>query len=316
MTVTIIAEIGINHQRDLDTAKRMIDGVKTMGADIAKFQASVPYLETSGVAAPDHLAEIAALVPDEKFLRACAAHCAAADIEFLCTPAEEDSLKMLLDIGMRTIKVGSDNLVNPPFINAVAATKLPVFLSTGMAEAGEIRVTLERLDPGKVTLLHCVSAYPTPASQANVAAVGYLKTAFPMVEAVGYSDHTDSLTLPVLAMGFGAEVIEKHYTLDRKLPGPDHMASLPPFQFRAMVVMIREAERGLGDGVKRVQPCEEKNRVLMRKSVVASQPIAVGEILTPHNLAIKRPGTGLSPRLWDGLIGKRATRAYRVDEQL
>lgn len=314
MRVTIIAEIGVNHQRDLNNAKRLIDAAKAAGADIAKFQASVPHLETSGVAAPDHLAEIAALVPDEQFLRACAAHCGSVGIEFLATPAEEDSLKMLLDIGMRAVKVGSDNLINPPFISAVAETRLPVYLSTGMAELGEIRYALDSLDQPKVSLLHCVSAYPPPLGQANISAVETLRRHFPGVEAVGYSDHTFSISLPVLAMGFGAEVIEKHITLDRKLPGPDHMASLPPFQFNAMVAMIREAELAMGDGVKRIQECEAGNRRSMRKSLVAKRAIKSGEEFTPENLTVKRPGRGMSPRLYEAILGTHATINYATDD--
>lgn len=317
MSVLIIAEIGVNHQRDVDMGKRLIAAASHNGADVAKFQASVPGMETSARYAADHLKMISELIPTPEYLREMAAFCAATGIEFMCTPAEEESLKLVVDLGVKAIKVGSDNLVNPPFLDAVAETKLPVILSTGMATYGEIEAAVKRLDPTKLTLLHCVSAYPAKIKEANVQAVASLRAWFPKIEAVGFSDHTQSMALPAVAVGLGAEVIEKHLTLDHKLPGPDHKASLIPYQFAGMVRLIREAEAGLGDGSKNVQPGEEGNRVLMRKSLVALRRIEEGELFSRRNLGVKRPGTGLSPRLYDKYVGgMRSTKVYEEDEQI
>lgn len=317
MSVIVIAEIGVNHQRDLDLAKRMVAVAKDCGADVAKFQASVPHLETSAKYAADHLKMIEEVIPDAAFLKEIADFCRSIDIEFMCTAAEEESLKLTVDLGVKTIKIGSDNLVNPPFLDAVRETGLPAILSTGMANYAEIEAALCRLAKPRTTLLHCVSAYPARISEINLSVIPALRKWFPAVPAIGFSDHTTDIIIPAIAVGMGAEVIEKHFTMDKNLPGPDHKASLEPWQFRAMIAAIRIAEVAMGDGSKIVKPGEEGNRKLMRKSLVATRRIEEGELFSRLNVGVKRPGTGISPGLYDRYTGgMRATKVYEADDQI
>lgn len=311
MTVEIIAEIGINHQNDLATAHRLIDEAKAAGATVVKFQASVPELEVSRRAAPEHYALIKSLVPSREFLIECKRHCEEIGTEFLATPAEEDSLAWLVGIGVKRIKVASDNISNGPFLAAVWRTRLPVILSTGMASMDEIRAAATHFDDS-LTLLHCTSAYPCPIEEANLSAIPALAKASRC--AVGWSDHTTSTMLAAVAVGLGAVMIEKHITLDRHARGPDHAASLEPWQIKVVVENIREAEAAMGDGHKRPMPSEEATARVVRKSLVASSPIAKGEAFASANLAIKRPGIGIPASRWGEWITKVADRDYEEDE--
>lgn len=327
MTVEIIAEIGVNHQNDLDQAKRLIDAAKDAGATIAKFQASTVVGEISRRYAPEHYDMIASVVPSFGFLGLAKLHCDDVGIEFLCTPAEVESLNFLVGIDMKRIKIGSDNLTNPIMLEAAKATDRPLIISTGMATLAEVdaifgyQTGVLFAEEHRVTLLHCGSAYPLPFDQANLRAlheIGYLgRTAMNMTGCkIGWSDHTPSVTLAAVAVGLGAVMIEKHITLDVDAPGPDHRASLLPLQFAMMVAGIREAEQALGDGVKRPQPSEMENRRLMRKSIVASRPIKAGDRFSTVNLTAKRPGTGRSPMDVIKLFGTKATRDYEEDEMI
>ena len=312
MAVEIIAEIGVNHQNDLALAHRLIDEAKAAGADAAKFQVSIPELEVSRRAAPEHYALIKSLVPSRECLVECKAHCDQIGIEFLCTPAEEDSLAWLIGLGVKRIKIASDNLTNIPFIRAVNLTGLPIIFSTGMGTPAEINRAMCSILKSDIAILHCTSSYPCPAEDANLAALRDLASSTNIP--VGWSDHTTSTALAAVAVGLGAVMIEKHLTLDRNAPGPDHRASLEPWQFKAMVENIREAEAAMGDGIKRLMPSEEDTARVVLKSLVARLPIRAGDVFTAENLTVKRPGTGIPASRWGEVIGKASTRDYQEDE--
>lgn len=320
MPVEIIAEIGVNHNNDLDIAKHLIRSAKNVGADMVKFQASTVAEEISERHAPTHYAEIKKLVPTFDFLKACAEECQKRGIEFLCTPAGEESLNWVLSLGVRRIKVASDNLTNVPFLRAAAGTGLPLILSTGMASpvsigfAASVINRLQRWRDGlRDVFLHCGSAYPLPVDQANLLAI---KTMTDRGLAVGWSDHTTSETLAAVAVSMGAVMIEKHLTYSRLANGPDHEASLDVGGFGRMVAHVREVERALGSGIKEPVPAERENMRLYGKSLVASRPIARGDRFTRDNVAVKRPGGGESPVSWDSIMGAAATRDYEADELL
>lgn len=313
MAVQIVAEIGVNHQNDLGIARQLIEEAKNAGADAAKFQASTVTEEVSITAAPDHFAELRQVVPTFEFVAACKAICEEVGIEFLCTPSGEESLAFLVTLGVKRLKVASDNLTNIPFLRAVARTHKPVILSTGMGDISEVNKATTELASRthRLVLLHCVSAYPCPDDQLNIRAMQ-------MLQAMGYiglSDHTTSTLLPAVAVGAGAKMIEKHLTLSNKMPGPDHAASLEPGQFAQMVANIRAAEAGMGGGSKRPQPAEQEGLKLYRKSLVASRPIKSGDLFTMDNVTTKRPGIGIPASEWDRTVNVRyATRDYQPDE--
>lgn len=314
MPVTIIAEAGINHQNDIRMADALIDAAVIAGANVVKFQASTVVEEISVRAAPDHFADIGKLVPTWGFLHDCKALCDQRGVEFLCTPSGLDSLQFVLSLGVKRIKVASDNLTNVPFLRAVAKANLPVILSTGMGTMDEIMraVGLLASHQHRLTLLHCVSLYPCPVDRINISAMDLLRR----YGIVGLSDHTQSIMVPALAVARGAMVIEKHITMDRSLPGPDHAASLDPYQFTDMVALVREAEVALGWGQKAPVGGEEEAAKLYRKSLVAARPIKMGEQFTPDNVAVKRPGTGRPAASWDSVMGTAARRDYEQDELL
>lgn len=318
MPVEIIAEIGINHNRDFDIGACLIVDAKIAGADAVKFQASVPDLETSGRHAPEHLAMIRDLVPTFDLLRRWKAVADQIGIEFLCTPAEEESLEFLMRLGVRRLKIASDNLLNGPFLRACWATRLPLIISTGMASMVEVGWALGQLTPWRaaydVTLLHCVSAYPTPVDEMNLRAITALRNSTGLP--VGLSDHSRGMLLPAIAVGLGAVMIEKHITFNPDAPGPDHKSSMIPQEFAKMVSHVRLAEEAMGDGDKVPQPCEFETIRVARKSIVAAGAIQAGEPFRSGALAIKRPGTGMSPTFLKQLIGRKASRDYAADEQI
>ena len=311
MPVEIIAEIGINHNNSEADAVRLIDAAIDAGANTVKFQASVPENEVSAFHAPEHLALIRQVIPSFEFLATMKHYCDVAGVEFLCTPAEEVSLDFLVKLGVKRIKVGSDNLTNSPFLREVAKTELPVLLSTGMgndADFDNALVALEdRLD---IVIMQCVTSYPSPVQDSNLAVFNSWHPPY------GMSDHTTTLHLPSVAVALGATVIEKHITLDPDADGPDHAASLSPRQFGEMVKMVRQTELAIGDGIKRPMPSEIANMAIVRKSVVAKFAIADGDEFTPNNLAVMRPGTGRPPRDVDVLIGRKSTRRYAAGEMI
>lgn len=350
----IIAEAGVNHNGSLDLARQLIDAAHEAGADAVKFQtfkaenlatataAKADYQQRTTGAAQSQQAMLRQLELDAAAHRALIAHCQQRGITFLSSPFDLEALRFLdQDLRLPRLKLGSGEITNGPLLLAVAHTGKPLILSTGMATLGETehalmllahgyasreRPTPEALrqawaDPAaqarmreQVTLLHCTTEYPAPLEQVHLRAMTTLRQAFGV--AVGYSDHTPGITVPIAATALGATVIEKHFTLDQTLPGPDHRASLEPAQLRAMVQAIREVETALGDATKVPQPREWGNRSIARKSLIANQPIAQGERFTPENLGSKRPGHGISPmRYWE-FLDTPAPRDLAPDEVL
>lgn len=331
MSTLIIAEAGVNHNGDIDLARALVRVAAQAGADMVKFQtfsaskiavANAPkaaYQEAAAGTAESQQAMIARLELSRADHDALVAECTAAGIRFFSTGFDEQSLDMLVDeIGIDRIKVPSGEITNLPLLRHVASKRLPVILSTGMATLGEIDEAIAVLESGglmraQITVLHCNTEYPTPPADVNLTAMNAMATAFGT--AVGYSDHTLGIEVSVAAVALGATVIEKHFTLDRELPGPDHGASLEPDELAAMVRAIRNVEAAVaGDGIKRPSPSEAKNRPIARKSLVANTPIRAGELFTANNLTAKRPGTGISPMRWDDVMGRAAPRDFEPDE--
>lgn len=316
MAVEIIAEVGVNHQNNAALAEALIIECARAGATVVKFQCSTVEEEVSFTAAPEHFHELALLVPTLPFLSQCAYVCQREGVEFLCTPSGPTSLGMVVDLGVKRIKVASDNLTNLPFLKRVRDTGLPVVLSTGMGTLREIEEAMNILTRGgtftPITLLHCVSAYPAPDDQTNLRAITTLKQHFGYP--VGFSDHSTGLVIPALAVAMGACMIEKHVTVSRTLPGPDHEASLLPEHLAHMVRWVRLTESALGTGEKAPQPCELVGMQRYRKSIVARRDIAPGEVLTEENVTAKRPGTGHPIGDWYAVRGTVTKRAYKADD--
>jgi N-acetylneuraminate synthase len=325
----VIAEAGVNHNGDLDTACRLVDAAKEAGADAVKFQTfradalvtpkapKAPYqLETSAPGQSQH-AMLRGLELSPAFHEALIDRCRRQDIVFLSTPFDEQSADLLVDLGVTALKIPSGEITNLPFLRHVAAKKLPVLLSTGMAFLGEVERALEEMagtGPAGTALLHCLSSYPAPPGQANLRAMATMRAAFGLP--VGYSDHTPGLEVALAAVALGADILEKHFTLDRTMPGPDHRASLEPAELAALVRGVRVVEASLGDGRKRRQPCEEDVARVARKSITTKVAIAKGGVIASEALAMRRPGTGLAPELAPLLIGRKAARDIEADALL
>lgn len=349
----IIAEAGVNHNGDLQRALAMVDAAAEAGADAVKFQTFRPEALVTGSAPQaeyqvrndgDHgsqLAMLRQLALPERDHHALLERCAARGIDFLSSPFDPASADFLIDtLKLETIKLGSGELTNGPLIYRIARAGHGLILSTGMATLDEIREALAVAVLGylgktvpsdraarlaimedeeataalrdRVSLLHCTTEYPCPQDAVNLRAMDTLAETFCLP--VGYSDHTEGITLSVAAAARGARIIEKHFTLDRSLPGPDHAASLEPHELGAMVEAIRAVEQALGNGVKQPAAVEQKNMAVARKSLVATETICAGERFTESNLTIKRPGTGRSPMDYWALIGQPAPRNYGADE--
>lgn len=325
----IIAEAGVNHNGDLGMARELIAVAAAAGADLVKFQ-TFDAASLIAADAPKAAYQITATGDDEsqfdmvrKLELSAADHdvliaeCARHGIGFFSTAFDTRSFDRLLALGLDRVKVPSGEITNLPFLRHVAAAGKPIILSTGMATLGEIEDALNVLEAGgspreHVTILHCNTEYPTPMRDVNLRAMTSIGAAFGT--AVGYSDHTSGIEVAIAAVALGASVIEKHFTLDRRLPGPDHAASLEPAELKAMVAAIRNIEVALGDGRKRPSPSEIGNRAIARKSLVAAVPIRAGEAFTAANVTAKRPGTGISPMHWDEVIGTVARRDFAADE--
>lgn len=327
----IIAEAGVNHNGDLAMAKRLIEVAAEAGVDLVKFQTfSADRLATSSASKADYQAQstdadesqqamLRRLELSSQMHHELISHCQRHGIRFFSTGFDIESLDFLMGLGLDRIKVPSGEITNLPYLRRVAAHGKPVILSTGMASLGDIEAAIAVLQDGgivrqQITVLHCNTEYPTPMADVNLRAMRNIGRAFDV--AVGYSDHTAGIEVAIAAVALGASVIEKHFTLDRNLPGPDHAASLEPEELKAMVAAIRNIELALGDGVKRPSPSESKNRPIARKSIVASRAIRVGQPFTEDNITTKRPGTGISPMRWDEVIGCIATRDYAPDEMI
>ncbi len=329
--ITIIAEAGVNHDGDPDRAMAMVAAAARAGADVVKFQAfragdlatpaapKAAYQERRTGGSESQLSMLRRLELDAGALRSLAAHCAECGIGFLASPFDPDSVDLLCELEVPQIKIPSGEITNLPLLRKVAATGREVLLSTGMATLGEIEEALAALEEGglardRITVLHCCTEYPAPFEAVNLAAMDTIRHAFRV--RVGYSDHTEGIAVAIAAAARGATVIEKHFTLDKRLPGPDHAASLSPEELAGLVRAVRQVEAALGDGIKRPQPAEAANRPVVRRSIVAARPIRKGELLTEDNLTTKRPGTGLSPMLWDSVLNTRAIRDFAPDEPI
>lgn len=328
-SVLIIAEAGVNHNGDLNLARRLIDVAAEAGADLVKFQTfSAGRLVTACASKAEYQArndgvgesQYAMLrrleLPPEAH-HELIAHCTERGVGFFSTGFDLESLDFLVSLGLDKFKIPSGELNNLPYLRHVGRYGKDVILSTGMATMGDIEAAIDALEKAgtprsRITVLHCTTEYPTPMGEVNLRAMQSIGKAFGV--AVGYSDHTAGIEVAIAATALGARVIEKHFTLDRNLPGPDHKASLEPDELQAMIRAIRNIETALGDGVKRLTPSEAKNRQVARKSLVAALPIKSGEVFRADHLAAKRPGSGISPMQWDDIIGRIARRDYAVDE--
>lgn len=325
----IIAEAGVNHNGDIKLAERLIDVAADAGADLVKFQTfSAEHLATQSAPKADYqnqttdqaesqFAMLKQLELSAEMHEALIAQCQQRKIGFFSTGFDIKSLDYLALLGAERFKVPSGEITNLPYLRHVGGFGKPVILSTGMAALGEIEAALEVLETAgtlrtQITVLHCNTEYPTPMQDVNLRAMCSIRDAFDV--AVGYSDHTAGIEVPIAAVALGATVIEKHLTLDRNLPGPDDKASLEPDEFAAMVRAIRNIEQAMGDGIKRPSPSEAKNKPIARKSLVAAKPICAGEPFTAENVTAKRPGTGISPMRWDEVIGRVAGRDFVADE--
>lgn len=325
----IIAEAGVNHNGDLALAKQLIDVAAEAGVDLVKFQTfSADRQATRTAEKADYQAQttgnkesqhqmLRRLELTEAMHKELIAHCAARNVEFFSTGFDIESIDLLLSLGQDHFKIPSGEITNLPYLRHVGQLGKAVILSTGMATLGDIEAALDVLEQAgtvraQITVLHCTTEYPTAMNDVNLRAMQSIHAAFGV--AVGYSDHTQGIEVAIAAVAMGATVIEKHFTLDRNLPGPDHRASLEPAELKAMVAAIRNIEVALGDGVKRLTPGEARNKPVARKSLVASRAIKVGEIFSAQNITTKRPGTGISPMRWDEVIGRAAPRDIAADE--
>jgi N,N'-diacetyllegionaminate synthase len=325
----IIAEAGVNHNGDMKIAKRLIDVAADSGADIVKFQTfSAERLATQDTPKADYQNQttdqaesqfemLKRLELSTEMHEVLIAHCQKRNIGFFSAGFDIQSINYLVSLGAERFKIPSGEITNLPYLRHVGGFGKPVILSTGMATLGEIEASLEVLETAgiprmQITVLHCSTEYPTPMQDVNLRAMCSIRDALGV--AVGYSDHTAGIEVPIAAVALGATVIEKHFTLDRDLPGPDHKASLEPNEFAAMVRAIRNIEHALGDSIKRPSPSEAKNKPIARKSLVAAKQLRAGERFTPENVTAKRPGTGISPMRWDEVMGRVAARDFEVDE--
>lgn len=327
MSVYVIAEAGVNHNGSLELAKKLVDAAKLAGADCIKFQT---FISKHIVSKNALKAEYQKMQTDpqesqhdmlkklelsfEEFIE-LNEYCKIKDIEFMSTAFDFESIDFLYTLGMRTWKIPSGEITNLPYLIKIARLNKPVILSTGMSTLEEIRCAIKVLKEngaGEITVLHCTTEYPTPFEDVNLRAMNTIKEEFNVK--VGYSDHTKGIEVPIAAVALGATVIEKHFTLDRNMEGPDHKASLEADELKSMIDSIRKIELALGNGIKQPAESEKKNIVVARKSIVANKDIKAGELFTEENLTVKRPGNGISPMRWFDVIGKVAPKDFEEDE--
>jgi N,N'-diacetyllegionaminate synthase len=325
----IIAEAGVNHNGDLAMARQLIDVAADAGVDFVKFQtfsaerqvthtaAKAQYQQNTTDSTESQYAMLKRLELSFDAHSELIDYCLQRNVHFFSTGFDIQSIELLLELGQKIIKIPSGEITNLPYLRFIGKQGLEVILSTGMSTMQEISDALKVLDDAgtrrdQITVLHCTTEYPAPFEDINLRAMQTIAQAFNVK--IGYSDHSVGIEVPIAAVAMGAQVIEKHFTLDRTLPGPDHKASLEPQELYAMVAAIRNVESALGDGVKQVTPSELKNKDIARKSIVARQAIKLGDFFTTENLAAKRPGSGISPMRWDEVLGMRASRDFNVDE--
>jgi N,N'-diacetyllegionaminate synthase len=325
----IIAEAGVNHNGDLRLAKQLIDAAANAGADLVKFQtfnadrqvtrtavkASYQIEGTDSKESQHEMLRRLELTADMH--KELIAHCVARNIGFFSTGFDIESVDLLVSLGQDQFKIPSGEITNLPYLRHIGQFGKTIILSTGMASLGEIEAAIDALEEAgttraNITVMHCTTEYPTPMNEVNLRAMQSIQSAFGV--AVGYSDHTPGIEVAIAAIAMGASVIEKHFTLDRNLPGPDHKASLEPLELKAMVDAIRNIEIALGDGVKRLTESEWRNRPVVRKSLVARKDIKAGEVFSTENVTSKRPGSGMCPMRLDEVIGRTAPRDFLADK--
>lgn len=329
MTITIIAEAGVNHNGDIGMAKQLIDAAAAAGADYVKFQTfnaerlvtrdapKAPYQKRNDGESDSQFVMLRRLELSEKMHYDLLDYCKTRNIAFLSTGFDIESVSLLSSLDIPMFKIPSGEITNLPYLRHIGSLGKPIVMSTGMATLDEIGAALCVLDEAgtprtAITVLHCTTNYPVAMAEVNLRAMLTIRDTFGV--AVGYSDHTEGIEIAVGAVALGASLIEKHFTLDRTLPGPDHKASLEPSELKALVTAVRNVRTALGDGVKRPTVSELQNMVVVRKSLVATQPIKAGELFTRENLGVKRPGNGISPMRLEELVGRRANRSYMIDE--
>lgn len=322
----IIAEIGVNHNGSMDLAKETIYAAKLAGADAVKFQtfkteklvskkakqAEYQIQNTGKVESQFDMLKKLELTEDD--FSELKEYCEEKGIEFLSTPFDKESAILLKELGVHAYKIGSGDLTNIPFLLFLNTLKIPVILSTGMATISEVEEAVEALKDTEVSILHCTSVYPAPYNEVNLLAIQTLELAFGKI--VGYSDHTLGSEVSLGAIMLGAKIIEKHFTLDQNLPGPDHKASLNPEELTEFITSVRHLESSLGDGIKKCTPSEESTREVARKSIVTTASLKQGEVITEEKIAVKRPGVGIAPKHYNLLLGKILKRAVEKDEAL
>ncbi len=326
MKTLIIAEAGVNHNGSFEIAKQLVDKAVEAGADIVKFQTckaenvisryadKAEYQKVTTGEADSQLEMVRKLMLTYEEYGKLKDYCEEKGITFLSTAFDIPSVDFLHSIGMRLWKIPSGEITNLPLLIKIASLHEPIIMSTGMSKLSEVAdaaKVLKENGAGDISLLHCTTEYPAPYEEVNLKAIRTIKKAFSLP--VGYSDHTKGIEIPVAAVASGAVIIEKHFTLDRNMEGPDHKASIEPDELKQMVNMIRHVEVAIGDGVKRVTASEEKNKDIARKSIIARTAIKAGDIFTEFNITTKRPGSGISPMRWFDLLGKQAKHDYEED---
>jgi N,N'-diacetyllegionaminate synthase len=326
----VIAEAGVNHNGDMELAHKLIDAAKKSGANAVKFQSfvaedlvtpqaekAVYQVQTTGSSGNqcDMLKALELTYSQQEELKA---HCEEIGIIYLCTPYEEKSADLLKDLDVAAYKIASTDTNNLPFLRYIAKTDIPVILSTGMSSIGEVEDAVNVLKSngltGKIIILQCTSEYPVPINEINLQAMKTMEQAFDCP--VGFSDHTPGIGASPWAVALGASVIEKHFTLNRNMDGPDHRASIEPHELKILTNMIRDVEAALGDGIKRPMPSEIKNKTIMQKSLTARRNIPGGKIIKAEDLVCRRPGDGLLPKWFDKVSGKKATRDIKENQTL
>jgi len=330
MTKTfVIAEAGVNHNGSLELAMRLVDGAVEAGADAVKFQTfkadklvrrvaeKAEYQRQTTAVYESQYDMLKKLELDENAHRELIRHCNEKKIMFLSTPFDHDSIELLSNFGMPIFKIPSGEITNLPYLRHIGCLGKEVILSTGMADLGEIEDALDVLmqtgvPKEKITVLHATTEYPCPIEEVNLSAMQTIRAAFGVK--VGYSDHTQGIEVPIAAVAMGAVVIEKHFTLDHAMEGPDHKASLEPEELKAMISAIRRISLAMGDGIKKPSTSEMKNMDIARKSIVASKQIKAGETFSENNISVKRPGDGISPMRWYEVIGQTAQKSYEEDD--
>ena len=327
--VFIIAEAGVNHNGDINIAKSLVDVAVSAGADAVKFQtfkadklaskqapkAAYQNETTDRTETQYEMLKKLELTADMHI--ELIEYCKEKNIMFISTPFDIDSIHMLVELGIGIIKIPSGEITNLPYLREVARQKKKVILSTGMSNMQEVKdavQVLKQYGAEDITVLHCNTQYPTPMEDVNLRAMIHMKHELNLE--VGYSDHTQGVEVPIAAVAMGATVIEKHFTLDKTMEGPDHKASLEPNELKEMVKAIRNIEKALGNGEKNKTQSEVDNVAIVRKSIVAACKIEKGELFTEKNLTVKRPGNGISPMKWDEMIGKVADKTYEADEMI